>query len=135
MSFRCKFCQIEEEAIGRTNKPVHINRDRLCGPCYTLLEKVKRQPNKVTLEEWTWFNNVCKLNIMTGAFVPVAQRRELRKTIEVPWRCKRCSDAHILDRDNSYINYCVKCADEIRRGRDMHKNNTGRRNTRSDKKR
>lgn len=134
MSLRCKFCGVGDGFIGRTNKPVHINRDYLCGPCYTLLEKVKRQPEKIRPDEWLWFSTVCKENMQSGAFVPIAQRRELRNTVKIQWRCKKCGCTGVLDRDNNYTNYCVKCADEIRRGRDMHRNNTGRRKTRSDKK-
>lgn len=115
----CKFCQSVEGSVGRTSRLVHINRDGLCGPCATLLDKVKYQPDKVGVDDKEWFDKQCELNHKRGLFVPVAQRRVLKATQPLGWHCKDCGTQHIADRDFNYTNYCVACADKKRRGRDM----------------
>lgn len=75
----CKFCGLPEGAPGRNGKPVHINRDSLCAPCYRVLEKAKYQSDKLSDKEREWFDWMCEFNIKHGMFVPVAQRRMLRK--------------------------------------------------------
>ena len=117
MSSACKFC-------GCTDK--HINRDTLCGPCATLLDKVKYQPDKVNFDD---FLRRCKLNYETGRFVPIAQR----KLFKAKWCCKRCGTLKEIDQDTNYKNYCVACADYIRNNRNMPPKAT--RKTRSDKRR
>lgn len=115
----CKFCQIVEGGVGRTGRLAHINRDGLCGPCATLLDKVKYQPDKLSVVDKEWFDKQCLLNHQRGLFVPVAQRRVLKVTHRAAWRCKRCGSGHVTDQDFNYVNYCVRCADEIRRNRKM----------------
>ena len=129
----CKFCQRNEGDFGRTGtkKPVHINRDMLCGPCATLLDKVKYQPDKVDKQDTEWFERQCRYNFEHGYFVPVAQRKQLRATVKQKWSCKRCNTTNEANRDVSYTNYCVSCADDIRRNRVMP--NRQERKTRSDK--
>ena len=120
MSSACKFC-------GCTDK--HINRDNLCGPCATLLDKVKYQPDKLSTEQFDEFLRRCKLNHAHGRFVPVAQR----KLFKVKWHCKRCGSLRKIDQDHNYINYCIACAEYIRTNREMPPRAV--RKTRSDKKR
>lgn len=115
----CKFCQSMNGSVGRTGKLVHINRDGLCGPCATLLDKVKYQPEKVSVDDKEWFDRKCLLNHKLGLFVPVAQRRVLRLTHPPKWHCKKCGTGHVTDQDFNYKNYCVSCADAIRRNRIM----------------
>lgn len=115
----CKFCLSVEGSVGRTGRLVHINRDGLCGPCATLLDKVKYQPERVSVDDMEWFDRQCLLNHKRGLFVPVAQRKVLRVTHPAPWHCKRCGTGRIGDQDFNYKNYCVKCADEIRHNRVM----------------
>jgi len=124
MSASCKFCGATEGSIGRRGNAIHINRDTLCGPCYTLLEKVKRQPDKVAADEMVWFETACKQNITLGMFVPIVQRRQ------APWSCKRCGKQ--TNRDEHYTNNCVSCAEEIRHNRLMPPKS--QRKVRSDKK-
>lgn len=120
---KCKFCQMPEGAPsvgpGRRKGTIHINREGLCGPCATLLNKVKYQPEKVDKETMEQFVANCAWNLEHGYFVPVAQRRRLRAGL--PWTCKGCKRAEDLSvgltRDKHYTNYCVVCADEIRRER------------------
>lgn len=116
----CKFCGITEETT-------HINRDRMCARCYRITEKAKQ--NVLTPEESEWFEEMCRFNIQHGMFVPVAQRRRLRAEYPQQWSCKRCGTTRTANQDSSYVNYCVACADDIRRGRRMPAD----RKTRSDK--
>lgn len=115
----CKFCQSVEGSVGRTGRLVHINRDGLCGPCATLLDKVKYQPERVSVDDMEWFDKQCLLNHKRGLFVPVAQRKILRVSHPPKWHCKRCHTPNEANRDFNYTNYCVMCADEIRRNRVM----------------
>lgn len=118
---KCKFCGITEETT-------HINRDSLCARCYRVLEKVRQ--GRSTQEEKEWHDEMCEFNIKHGMFVPVAMRRKLAhlKPAAV-WSCKRCGSTVAGNQDTGYVNYCVACADEIRRNRNM----PAHRKTRSDK--
>ena len=118
---KCKFCGITEETT-------HINRDSLCARCYRVLEKVRQ--GRSTQEEKEWHDEMCELNIKHGMFVPVAMRRKLAhlKPAAV-WSCKKCGSTIAGNQDTGYVNYCVACADEIRRNRNM----PAHRKTRSDK--
>lgn len=109
----CKFCQMPEGAPGGRTGVLHINRDGLCGPCATLLDKVKYQPDKLDKETMEQFEANCRWNLAHGLFVPVAQRRSLRDTT---WRCKACGrpEGNEVVRANGYTNYCVVCAETIR---------------------
>lgn len=117
----CKFCQMPEGARGGRTGVIHINRDKLCGPCATLLDKIKYQPEKVDEETMEQFKANCEWNFKHGLFVPVAQRRELRAGYVAQWRCKTCNrtEADNAIRDKSYVNYCVACAEDIRLSRCM----------------
>lgn len=128
----CKFCQSIEGSVGRSGKLVHINRDTLCGPCATLLDKVKYQPDKVNAEDKDFFDKQCLLNHQRGLFVPVAQRKVLRVAHPPKWHCKKCGTGCVIDQDFNYKNYCIKCADEIRHNRKMPPK--AARKTRSDKR-
>ena len=111
----CKFCGIPEGSVDRRGKPAHINRDKLCAPCYYVLERVKYQPEALSKSTMDWFVDMCKFNIQHGMFVPVKQRRELADLKPVkPWSCRRCDTAIVANQDFGYKNYCVACADEIR---------------------
>lgn len=118
---KCKFCGITEETT-------HINRDSLCARCYRVLEKVRQ--GRSTQEEKEWHDEMCEFNIKHGMFVPVAMRRKLAhlKPAAV-WSCKKCGSTIAGNQDTGYVNYCVACADEIRRNRNM----PAHRKTRSDK--
>lgn len=118
---KCKFCGITEETT-------HINRDSLCARCYRVLEKVRQ--GRSTQEEKEWHDEMCEFNIKHGMFVPVAMRRKLAhlKPAAV-WSCKKCGSTVAGNQDTGYVNYCVACADEIRRNRNM----PAHRKTRSDK--
>ena len=100
---RCKFCTCTDK---------HINRDGLCGPCATLLNKVRLQPEKVDMDA---FLVHCKKNYMMGLFVPVAQRH----LFKAKWACKKCGTCKEIDQDPHYKNYCVACSDSIRHNREM----------------
>lgn len=113
----CKFCGIHEGAPDRRGDAAHINRDNLCAPCNYVLERVKRQPERLSVEDWDWFNGMCEFNIKHGMFVPVAQRRALKHL--KPWQCKQCGTLNDTNRDPHYTNYCVACATDIRCRRDM----------------
>ena len=113
----CKFCGIAEGAPDRRGNAAHINRDKLCAPCYYVLERVKREPEKLSQNDWGWFHDMCEFNMRNGMFVPVAQRRELSHL--KPWTCKKCGSKHIIYRDANYTNYCTECASEIRLNREM----------------
>lgn len=130
---KCKFCQTPEGAPGGRTGVIHINRDKLCGPCATLLDKVKYQPEKVDEETMEQFKANCERNFKHGLFVPVVQRRELRAGITKEWRCKTCgrSEAENAIVAKGYTNYCTACADEIRIHRNMPPRSV--RKTRSDK--
>lgn len=120
---KCKFC-------GVTDDIKHINRDSLCARCYRILEKVRQ--GRSTQEEKEWHDEMCRFNIKHGMFVPIAMRRKLAHLKPAPvWACKKCGKKVITDRDANYINYCVACADEIRRNRKMPAK--AERKTRSDK--
>lgn len=123
----CKFCAIEEGSIGRSGKAVHINRDNLCGPCATLLDKVKYQPDTLTTETFDYFLRQCKMNQETGRFIPVAQR----KLFKVKWHCRKCGTTREIDKDPSYSNHCITCAGIVRTEREMPPRSN--RKTRSDK--
>lgn len=112
---KCKFCGLPEGAPGRNGKSVHINRDNLCAPCYRVLEKVKYNVGALTDQELEWFEWMCKINIKSGMFVPVAQRRRLRAAQK--WTCKRCGCSDLLWRDDNYTNYCKDCASDARKRR------------------
>lgn len=116
----CKFCGVAEGAHDRNGKLAHINRDKLCAPCYYVLERVKRQPEKLSADTLDWFVAMCEFNIKHGMFVPVAQRRRLQHLKpKQAWRCKRCGEANDAMRDGAYVNYCQTCAYTIRVERDM----------------
>lgn len=118
---KCKFCGITEETT-------HINRDSLCARCYRVLEKVRQ--GRSTQEEKEWHDEMCEFNIKHGMFVPVAMRRKLAHLKPVvAWSCKKCGSTVVGNQDTGYVNYCVACADEIRRNRNMPTH----RKTRSDK--
>ena len=123
----CKFCGVAENTPDRRGNAAHINRDNLCAPCNCLLERVKREPDRLSVDDWNWFNEMCASNMKYGRFVPVAQRREL-KHLKL-WRCKKCGTFNDTNRDAHYTNYCVACATAIRCNRDMPL----RRRQRSDK--
>lgn len=128
----CKFCQTPEGAPGGRTGVIHINRDKLCGPCATLLDKIKYQPEKVDEETMEQFKANCEWNLKHGLFVPVVQRRELRAG--QGWTCRCCgrpSSAAVLP-DKHYKNYCVVCAEDIRHNRNMPLKSM--RKTRKDKK-
>lgn len=133
MKKHCKFCQMPDGAPGGRGGVLHINRDNLCGPCATLLDKVKYQPEKVDKRTMEQFVANCEWNFRHGLFVPVAQRRALRAARNTTWRCKACnrSEAEHAIRAKGYTNYCTACADEIRIHRNMPPRGT--RKTRSDK--
>ena len=128
---KCKFCQLPEGAPGRSGKPVHINRDSLCGPCYTLLEKVKYQPDKIDAATMEQFVANCEWNFNHGLFVPLAQRKEWRS--KQVWHCNKCGRQCTADvrPDKTYKNYCECCAEDIRYNRNMPLNGT--RKARKDK--
>lgn len=118
---KCKFCGITEETT-------HINRDSLCARCYRVLEKVRQ--GRSTQEEKEWHDEMCEFNIKHGMFVPVAMRRKLAHLKPAAaWSCKKCGSTVVGNQDTGYVNYCVACADEIRRNRNM----PAHRKTRSDK--
>ena len=117
----CKFCGITEETT-------HINRDSLCARCYRVLEKVRQ--GRSTQEELEWHSEMCEFNIKHGMFVPVAMRRKLaHMKPQAAWSCKKCGTTIAGNQDTGYVNYCVECADEIRRNRNM----PAKRKVRSDK--
>lgn len=116
----CKFCRMQEGAPGGRDGKLHINRDNLCGPCATLLDKIKYQPEKVDAETREQFVANCEWNFKHDYFVPVAQRRELRA--KQVWTCKRCGrqrQGELVKPDKSYKNYCEACAEDIRLCRNM----------------
>lgn len=114
----CKFCGIIEGAPDRKGKLAHINRDGLCAPCYYILERIKYQPEALSAEQHKWFEKMCEFNIQHGMFVPIKQRRELAHLKpKQPWACRRCGATNEANKDLGYKNYCVMCADEIRRTR------------------
>lgn len=118
---KCKFCGITEETT-------HINRDSLCARCYRVLEKVRQ--GRSTQEEKEWHDEMCEFNIKHGMFVPVVMRRKLAHLKPAAaWSCKKCGSTVVGNQDTGYVNYCVACADEIRRNRNM----PAHRKTRSDK--
>lgn len=129
----CKFCQMPEGAPGGRTGVIHINRDGLCGPCATLLDKVKYQPEKVDEATLSQFLANCEWNFKHGLFVPVSQRKALRDAQNKVWRCKSCgrSEADGILVANGYKNYCACCAEDIRCGRVMPLRSN--RKTRSDK--
>ena len=110
----CKFCKAAEGSIGRTNKPVHINRDQLCGPCASLFDKLRYTPDKIAPAELSWFKKVVVYNKETGAYVP---RRFQDEPQRESWRCAGCGQR--IQRDQHYVNYCVFCAAAIRSNRRM----------------
>lgn len=129
----CKFCGTVERQLDRKGRPAHINRDDLCAPCYNLLERIKRTPDRVTPEEQAWFDDMCEANRAqrrrveemqrqakavgmryTGPekrFVPIAQRRV--------WACAHCGLSDERRRDIHYKRYCAACADTVRHHRSM----------------
>lgn len=109
----CKFCGILEGATGRSGKVTHINRDGLCGPCATLLNKLSYQPDKLSMDEWNWFNDRCEKNRKLGMFIPVA----FRGSTKIAWSCRKCGKKN--NQDFYYTNYCTECADEKRHNRCM----------------
>lgn len=117
----CKFCQTPEGAPGGRTGVIHINRDDLCGPCATLLDKIKYQPEKVDKKTMEQFVANCEWNLAHGLFVPIVQRRQLRAKSSALWRCKTCGrpegDGVLVDK--SYKNYCQACAEDIRIARIM----------------
>lgn len=127
----CKFCQMPEGAPGGRTGVIHINRDGLCGPCATLLDKIKYQPDKVPPDEMEQFVANCEWNFGHGLFVPIEQRRALRAN--AVWKCKACGrrEDKNVKQDKSYINYCEACAEDIRKARELPISST--RKTRSDK--
>lgn len=108
----CKFCGVTEGMPDRKGRAAHINRDGLCAACYNVLEKMKRQPGKLSYEDRRWFDETCQFNFKRGMFVPVAQRRTLRAT--QPWSCAKCGNTNPVDRDDNYKKYCIICAQEAR---------------------
>ena len=118
----CKFC-----GIGENIK--HINRENLCARCYRILMKVRQ--GLASAEEEAWHEEMCRFNMKHGMFVPVARRGELAHLKPKPvWRCRRCGTTAESNKDLGYKNYCVMCADDIRRDR---VSNQKKRATRSDK--
>lgn len=105
----CKFCGMGEDIN-------HINRDNLCARCYRILTKVRQ--GLASAEEEAWHEEMCRFNMQHWMFVPVARRRELAHLKPRPrWVCRRCGTTTESNKDNGYKNYCVMCADEIRRDR------------------
>lgn len=103
---KCKFCGITEETQ-------HINRDNLCARCYRILGKVRR--GVASAEELEWHEDMCRFNMQHGMFVPVARRRDLQHLKPLrAWSCRRCGKTREADKDNSYVNYCVTCAEDMR---------------------
>ena len=114
MTKSCKFCGVADGCTDRRGKPAHINRDGLCAPCNYILERVKYQPDKLTADALDWFVAMCEFNMKHGMFVPIKQRRELAHLKPVNWACRRCGTNKITNRDLTYVNYCVMCADDMR---------------------
>lgn len=109
----CKFC---------TMSLVHINRDGLCAKCATLINKVKYTPDKVLPEERHWFDEQCKYNYKLGRFVPTPQRRVLKygfDPVQDGWHCRCCGrpKSETVQPANGWKNYCMQCAEDIRKGR------------------
>lgn len=120
----CKFCGVAEGALDRRGAATHINRDGLCTYCYRLLPAVRKDPSSVEPSELAWYRSTCKHNIVNGLFVPAVERRKA-----AGWMCKKCGAAR--NRDDNYTNYCIGCADTIRRSREMP--DKSKRKERSDK--
>ena len=117
----CKFCGIAEGAPDRRGNEAHINRDSLCAPCNYVIERIRRQPDKVKPEDYEWFVDMCTFNEKVGMYVP---RFEARRRFV--WKCAKCGRTTAQDR--YYKKYCALCADIVRRHARI-----GKRKTRSDK--
>lgn len=113
---RCKFCGVAENELDRRGAAAHINRDNLCNACYQLIRTIKEK-RPCSLDDRLWFDKMCKLNMSIGRFVPLEQRRQLKAA--AMWQCKECGTFMILQRDEHYTNYCIKCATAIRQSREM----------------
>lgn len=121
---QCKFCGVLEGEQDRRGAATHINRDGLCTYCYKLLADMRKDPEKVRVEDRAWYMKTCKENVAHGRFVPVALRKTLKK-----WACKKCGATR--GQDEYYKCYCSACADVVRHDRQMPAKSN--RKTRSDK--
>ena len=105
----CKFCKAAEGVPGPRGKSIHINRDGLCGPCYTLITKMSLQPEKVHADERRWCGEICRYNALHGGYVP----RQNMKGPKV-WTCSKCGDTDEDNKDHNYTSMCHACAKATR---------------------